>query len=134
MALLEPEEIRYASISMFALIIMTSMTAFMGLSASDWSPNQPKVPESGGYNPSNPDYWSSWQPGGEADLLSSTFFGDLIQLVTDGIAYPVAIVNGWEAMIANAGWAAGFVIVPSIVMLIVIVNAGYQIAKALPYT
>jgi hypothetical protein len=37
-------------------------------------------------------------------------------------------------MIANAGWAAGFVIVPSIVMLIVIVNAGYQIAKALPYT
>lgn len=136
MSLLEPEEIRYTSISIFALMIMTSMTVFMGFSASNWSPNQPSVPTDGsGNNPSDPSYWSSWEPG--SGLLTDTFygfFGDMIQLLTDTIAYAVAVLNGWDIIIANAGWAASFIVVPSIVMLLIIVNSGYKIAKALPYT
>jgi hypothetical protein len=134
MGILEPQEIRYTIISVFALVIMNSMTVFMGLSASSWNPNEPDVPQSGGYNPGDPEYWSSWKPGSLTNIREQSFWGDFIGLITDGIGYVVATIEGWQIIINNAGWAAAFITVPSIVMLLIIANTGYKVVKAIPYT
>lgn len=123
---------------------MTGMLAFMGLSATgggtgDFEPGSPEFTNESGasFNFSNPASYDEFEPGG--NLLTggdayTGFIGELIALVTDIIAYPFQLMNRWIQMIANAGWAAAFIVVPSVVMALVLANAVYKIAKALPYT
>lgn len=134
MGLLSPAEIRYTVISLTALVIMTAMLGFMGLSATGgYDPANPEITDGSGsvVNPSNPSTYSNWQPG---SVLQGSYFGQVAELITDAIAYPFSAMNRWVTMLANAGWATIFIVIPSIVMMLVVLNAVYQIAKALPYT
>lgn len=139
-SLLEPAEIRYTIISLVALTVMSGMLAFMGISGTGGgqfqADNASVTNETGDtVDPSDPSTYDSWEASG--DLLTDTwygFFGSMLEFVTDAIAYPFTLMNQWGTMVANAGWASIFIIIPSIVMLLVVVNAMYKIAKAIPYT
>lgn len=140
-SLLEPAEIRYTIISIVALTVMTGMLAFMGISGTgngQFSASQPNVTNaSGQVNPSNPATYSNWEPSSSSSLIDGGFFGFLgsfFEFMTDAIAYPFVLMNQWSTMVANAGWASIFIVIPSLVMLLVVVNAMYKIAKAIPYT
>lgn len=142
-SLLEPAEIRYTIISIVALTVMTGMLGFMGISGTgggQFSADEPRINDSANatVNPANPATYSAWEPS-STDFFSSSsgffgFLGSFFEFMTDAIAYPFTLMNQWSTMVANAGWASIFIVVPSIVMLLVVVNAMYKLAKAIPYT
>lgn len=132
MTLLEPAEIRYTVISVFTLMIITSMMFFTGVAATSWTPSNPDAPGSDGCNISEQCYWDQLSDSnifGANDVLNS-----MLDPILQGVGTLVGIMTQWNGVIAEAGWASGFIIVPSLVMVLILGGVVVKIVNALPYT
>jgi len=123
MSLLSDAEIRYTSISMIALVIITRVLNFMALRDSAFTPA-----ERAGKTVD----WSGLSFGSISEIGNS--LSQVITNLTTVFQNLTNVLDGWVFLVDTAGWASAFVLIPSLVMFFIILNATYQIAKALPYT
>ena len=123
MSLISDAEIRYTSISMIALIIITRVLNFMALRDSAFTPT-----ERAGETVN----WSNLSFGSVSEIANS--LNTVIANITIVSKNLTNVLDGWVFLVDTAGWASVFVLIPSLVMFFIILNTTYQIAKALPYT
>lgn len=128
MSAIEPEEMRYAAISTFGLIVFTAILKWSGVGQTRFTPMKPNT-----VNATSLDSRSAFETFMDPSITTSSPFAKLI----DAVLTPLQIVidllvtwaNVWDAM----GFGAIFIIVPMFIMLTIIAGVAVKLANtALP--
>lgn len=136
MSALEPEEIRYASISMFGLIMYTTFLAWIGelQTANVYSPTQPNTADVEALNQSST--YNILEPGsftGPVAYIQAVLdFG--VDLITVPVDILVSLLLTWHNLWNIAGFGSGVVIVPMFVMIVIIIGVVFKFVSVLPTT
>lgn len=128
MSALEPEEIRYASISAFGLIILTTLLKWSGIGQTRFTPMKPDTT-----NATSIGSRSAFETFMDPSITSSSPFAKLIDVVLTPLQLVVDLLVTWSNVWDVMGIASVFVIVPMFIMLTIVAGVAVKLANtALP--
>lgn len=129
MSLIEPEEIRYASISAFGLIVFTTLLKWSGLGNTRYDPIKPNsgnVTDVGNRSALETLMEPSLTGGPGSGVIDA-----IIDIVLTPIQIPVDLilmwVNVWDAM----GMMSMFIIVPMFVMFVIVAGVAVKLVSVI---
>lgn len=115
MSLIEPEELRYGSISMFGLIIMSTLLDWTDL-GSKYEPTKPStsnVTQVG--DRSALDQMMDPDIGGGASAIDT-----MIDIILTPIQFPINMLIQWSNVWDAMGMMSVFIIVPMMIMMFIL--------------
>lgn len=129
MSILEPEEMRYAAISAFGLIIMTTLLKWSGLGQTRYTPLKPGISNTTQFNQS-----STLDSLMEPNLTGGLGSGPL-GLILDVVLTPFQIIIDfllmWSMVWDSMGFMSIFIIVPMFLMAVIVAGAIVKLVAAI---
>jgi hypothetical protein len=124
MSILEPQELRYAAISAFGLMIFTTLLKWTGVGSTRYSP----------VKPSTGNVTDAGQRSTIDQIMNPSLTESALDPVIDMVLTPLQLVIDQLIMWGNVYDAMGlgsiFIIVPMLIMVVIVVGAIIKIVEA----